>query len=680
MIVASFRLLKLINAQLRLFNYFLFIKYLLLSFFPVSIFCSFRILEFKKIPSAIASLFASQIMTNGLYGIDVASFLWRGYGLSSQLFSIFFAPLALASIYRFVIKKEGLAIAIIFLFLTTAGHLGIGYMVFISSFFVLIPFYPGSSPQSDPRSELYLRSGIVILKERLKRLVLLLSLTLFFLLYWLVPFFKESDYHAVSFWDPPWKWSSYGYKEAISYLLSGEIFDFLRPIPLFSIFCTLGFFQVLITKKRQANYPRFLALLFPFWFLLFWGRTTWGELIDLLPGMKEFHQHRFIVGVHLSALFLAPIGFLGVYSFLRKKIKLILTNFAQKHAFSYKPFLILSSAFLITSSFFVFIFLYKAVYQYAKDNTLWLQQANKQFEEEEKDFQNLISYLKKFPATRIHGINSFGGKDFEVGNTPVHMQLSISDFAISGFLPETWSPNSDNEFFFDPQREEHYHLYNIGFIVVPEGYSLPKFAQLEGKFGKFHLYKVKTDGWFDLVTPNLLVESKKTDFVNVVHLWQMSDLVAKKIYPLLSFKNSPFPFSNLPRIKMKDEVSYEINGEVKNIFAENPLTLSSPATPSGRIIQENGPTALVEVLPDCHNCLLVYKTTYHPNWQVFLDGKKVKEKLMVFPAFLAIQVPPGKHQVAFSYQPSRLKIFLIVLDVIVPLVIAGQSMLYFQKD
>lgn len=655
MIVASYRLLRLVNPQLSLFNYFLWIKYLLLSFFPISIFFAFRILEFKKIQSAIASLFASQIMTNGLYGIDIASFLWRGYGLSSQLFAVFFAPLALSSIYRFVIKKERLASAVIFLFLTTAGHLGIGYMIFISSFFV---------PFED--------FNLKLIKKRLKRLALLLSITLFFLLYWLVPFLKESDYHAVSFWDPAWKWSSYGFKEAISYLLSGEIFDFMRPVPLFSIFCAFGFFQVLIIKKRQLNYPRFLAFLFPFWFLLFWGRSTWGELIDLLPGMKEFHQHRFIVGIHLSALFLAPIGFLETYSFLKKKIESMLTNFAQKHAFSHKYLLVLSSISLITSSIFVFIFLCKPVFRYTKDNTLWLQQGNKQFAEEEKDFQDLISYLKKFPDIRIHAINSFLGKDFEVGNTPVHMQLSISGFAINGFLPETWSPNSDNEFFFDPQREDHYHLYNIGFIVVPEGYILPKFAQLEKKFGKFHLYKVKTGGYFDIITTNLLVESKKTEFVNIVHLWQQSDLVAKKVHPFLTFKTSQPPFSNLPQIKMKDEVTYEVNGQEKNIFAENPLYLAPTASPSGRIIEENGSSVIVKVGSDCQNCLLVYKTTFHPNWQVFLDGKKVKEKLMVFPAYLAIQVPPGKHQVVFSYQPSKLKIFLMVLDIIVLLVILGK--------
>ena len=34
-----------------------------------------------------------------------------------------------------------------------------------------------------------------------------------------------------------------------------------------------------------------------------------GGLIDLIPGMKDFHLSRFLVGVHIAGIFLAPIGF-----------------------------------------------------------------------------------------------------------------------------------------------------------------------------------------------------------------------------------------------------------------------------------------------------------------------------------------------------------------------------------
>jgi len=41
---------------------------------------------------------------------------------------------------------------------------------------------------------------------------------------------------------------------------------------------------------------------------MYFGRTTWGGLIDLIPSMTEYHLSRFIVGVHAISMFLVPIG------------------------------------------------------------------------------------------------------------------------------------------------------------------------------------------------------------------------------------------------------------------------------------------------------------------------------------------------------------------------------------
>src|SRR3989338_7601908 len=164
-IVASYNLIvepvsRLVAMPYSLYAYYNLTKYLLLAFFPLPVFLAFVVVGFPLIPSAIAAFFASHFSTDGLYGIDPPSFLWRGWGLTSQLYAIFFMPLALAYIYRslsknnnfearnskhesnpnvknsnfpnlnfvsiFDIRISDLILAIIFLTLTTAGHLGIG--------------------------------------------------------------------------------------------------------------------------------------------------------------------------------------------------------------------------------------------------------------------------------------------------------------------------------------------------------------------------------------------------------------------------------------------------------------------------------------------------------------------------------------------------------------------------
>lgn len=65
---------------------------------------------------------------------------------------------------------------------------------------------------------------------------------------------------------------------------------------------------------------------------------------------------------------------------------------------------------------------------------------------------------------------------------------------------------------------------------------------------------------------------------------------------------------------------------------------------------------------------MILKQSFHPNWRATIDGKPVST-LTVFPFYLAALVPSGPpggeastHEVVFSYEPSRLKIALLVLE------------------
>ena len=62
--------------------------------------------------------------------------------------------------------------------------------------------------------------------------------------------------------------------------------------------------------------------------------------------------------------------------------------------------------------------------------------------------------------------------------------------------------------------------------------------------------------------------------------------------------------------------------------------------------------------------MIMFKMSYHPDWVAKLDGQSA-EKFAVFPVYLAIPAPPGTHTVEFTYQPNRLKIFLLVFEIII---------------
>jgi uncharacterized membrane protein YfhO len=64
--------------------------------------------------------------------------------------------------------------------------------------------------------------------------------------------------------------------------------------------------------------------------------------------------------------------------------------------------------------------------------------------------------------------------------------------------------------------------------------------------------------------------------------------------------------------------------------------------------------------------LVVLKETFHPSWEVEVDGKRVPA-LQVTPGFLAAEIAGGRHRVAFRYRPSGLKLALFVLGLAAPL-------------
>lgn len=73
--------------------------------------------------------------------------------------------------------------------------------------------------------------------------------------------------------------------------------------------------------------------------------------------------------------------------------------------------------------------------------------------------------------------------------------------------------------------------------------------------------------------------------------------------------------------------------------------------------------AKVDVPENCQECIVILKQSFHPNWRATIDGKPA-QTMTVFPFFVAALVPQGTHEVIFSYEPSRLKITLLITELL----------------
>ncbi len=669
LIVASWRLLTPMIPQYSLFTHYHWVIYLLLCLFPISLFIALRIVGITWISAGIGALLASQISTDGLYGLDPASFVWRGYGLSSQLFSTIWLPLAIAYAWRYFTNRTSsrfLWPAIASLAATTAGHLGMGIIGFMSvGVLAISPSVQSILTQSwDKKTAKDLMDTLLKLCFVFGGVGLLLG-------YWIVPILRDGNYHNISVWDGIWKFDSFGYREVLKNLFNGDLFDFGR-LPVMTIAVCIGLFAAF-----SGTYFGF-SLLFIFWLLLYFGRTTWGGVFSLIPGMSEYHLSRFIVGVHITGIFLIPLGI--------EKIREILRQYAPK----YIPTVTGPLIDLICTTIIIALgisLIYPQTIRYAEHNDVLIARGINSYRQEVKDvdalFTALRSKMAQKPGRVFAGRGGGWGKGFRIAETPMYMHLSTYGIPVILWLPETWSPNSDTEQYFSENNPDHYNLYNVRYVVTPatlNSEQIQPFWSLVENGDTWKLYEVATDGYITSGVRPATVSSTKADYRNVVRFWMHSGAPDQGLFPELTFDAAYPKQTGRANFRMRNEVTYETPDKaLHNLFAEAPLYLPPAASSLQQFTgmkkedyvksvvtsqSENGDmvfTARVTVKENCKECIVILKQSFHPSWQATVDGKPT-QTFAVFPFYTAVSLDtPGDHDVVFSYTPSAFKhIFLAV--------------------
>jgi len=600
--------------------------YLLLSLFPLSIYWSLRCFGFDQLSAAFGGLVAPLIATDGILGLDFRSYVFRGWGLYTQLWAMVLMPPALALSYRVLRDGRGYFWATLFLAATLMSHLLYGHMAFLTlGVLTLIQPIRSSSPK-------YFMETLL---RRWSRLIILFLLVVVVTSYFLVPIFLDRPYLNNSVWHDPTSYDSFGHSVVLRGLVVGDLFDFGRFSSL--TYLAAAGFVICLLRWRKEGYLIPVAI-FSFWLLLYFGRSTWGVLIDVLPLSRDIHMERFIAGVHLGGIFLIAVALGALW----------------RWACSRANVWYVAAALALT--LLVLLPVYSERRSYLVVNTFVIKESRALVAKDE-DLAALVEKLKQLPPGRVWAGHRYPVLDhwsdqYRVGFINVNQLLQAEGLDMVEKVYHTYSLNSDVLINFDEQRWDHYNLYNARYVVAPEDQIFPDFVRPIQQFGRHRLYQVETTGYFDLVGSGLEFVGGRTDFYPAESAWLASELPSIKQHPTM--------------VIGKPEIKYE-----RPTFTGK---LEDSAGPSrGRVLSEEaGSNYFAADVTVERDSLLMLKATYHPNWRATVDGVKA-DTVMLMPSFVGVQLPPGDHQVRLEYRPRRLRVILLGLGLLtLPLIAVGE--------
>ncbi len=567
---------------------------LLLALFPLSVFISFRRIGLAPLVAGCAALAAPLISTPHLYGLGFESYLWGGSGLYAQLVAAALAPLALAEAYRAVSTGRGMSVAAVLIAATFISQLVYGYMVALS-----IPAFAILAPQR---------------RWRAARVAVLLSTAFLVGSYFFVPALSGAEFANHSVWEKQEKWDSLGAPAVLLHLVTGRLFDYGR-LPALSILVAVGL--VYIVWRGDAK-QRLLAGLFFAWLLLYFGRPTWGRLIDLLPLAQDIPLHRFIGAVHLFGLVLIGAGLAR----LLRGIGLFQGRWRTAAAIGALTLLIAAPGYERMS--------------YLRNSFGWKQRAAAALAASPHVAQ-LMQQLKALPDGRAYvGMPRREAEYLRIDAIPLTALCLLHGIDTLGFL---WIPITfagDVQVWFDPANELYCRTFGVRYLVYDQHAQPPPFAELRHSIGRYRVYEVADVSYFGVAQVPFAVPCTKRSVYNIGYAWLRTTLPGWQIYPALA-------------IDGRAPADVPLRPLNPNVLMSELRAAAAPAAAATTLHQLSLWECEVDV---ARPMTVIRRCGYHPGLRATVDGVP-STVYPVVPGFAATDVPAGRHRVVFSYEPAR---------------------------
>jgi hypothetical protein len=576
--------------------------YLLVSLWPISIYLAARAFGAGRPAAAASAVMAPFLVSATGVGYEQHAYVWTGFGVWTQLWASWTLPLAWGWSWRAIRDGRGYLRAVLLTALTIALHFETGYLAL--SVLLVWPLVAGRP-----------------LVARLRRAGVLLGGSLLASAWVIIPLVAQRRWAAV---NEPLRGTGlvngYGARLVLDWLFSGQLLDHGR-LPVITVFAAIGFALAWLAWSSDTDARALLAAL-AVCLLFAFGRTTFGSLINVIPGSADIFFRRFMMGVQLAALLLAGRG----AAWLAAKCARLFEARVSRWPTRLSPAALLVAAIMVLAPAWLQLGAYDRVdaaaiaAQRQADNT------------EGADIDRLIAVIERDGGGRTYaGTPSNWGEDFTVGTVPVFKYLESRDVDEVGYTLRTASLMTDPEYYFDDRDPSDYRLFGIRYLILPARDQPPVLALLAMRSGPYWLWTVDGTGYIQAGQIVGEISANRTNLGARSIPLLRSGLADDNAYLSVSYGSGGGGDGRLPTVRS---------------HSSSAATVRAGSVSQERADLDDGEAAATVSMR--RPGVVVLSVSYDPGWTATVNGQQ-RPTLMVAPALVAVEVPAGTVHVVFSF-------------------------------
>ena len=578
--------------------------YLLWCLWPISVYLAARLFGFRKWPSALAAAMAPFLMSPIGVGYEQKAYIWVGYGVWAQLWASWTLPLAWGFSWRAIRGEGRLLVAVVFVALTTALHFETGYLAFLP--LLLWPFVA--------RAEL---------RRRIARAATIAGGSLLACGWVIVPLIDQRPWAATNelLHATPLV-NGYGAGKMLSWLVTGRLLDSGR-FPIVTLLAAVGLAVAIDSWRREEAY-RALVLVFIGCLLLTFGRTTFGFLIDLIPGNRDLFFRRFIAGVHLAALLFAGVGAAWAGALAWDVLRRIARRVSGRPPGG-PPSAWGVAALACVAIVAVLAPAWSQLHTLDVHNAQAISDQRRADATQGADIDRLAVVVRRRSDGRVYaGSPSNWGRSLTVGAVPVFKYLESQDVDEVGYTLRTASLMTDPEFYFNDRSPSNYVIFGIRYLILANGQRPPVTARRLQTAGQYTLWRTLVGGYTQAGRMSGAIRADRTNIGYRTQWFLHSPLAASGVFPAVQFEPGP------PLPASADTAP---TPPVGTVLSQQVVLSDGRATTRVRMRAPG---------------IAVLSASFDPGWRATVDGKPVPTR-MVAPAIVAADAPGGAHTVTFHY-------------------------------